>query len=307
MNGQDIAQKCSDISVLARSYNLRGIITRHQGDSLGTILFFQRALDLYMEVHDIAGQASSHNEIANAYFYTGQWKKAEQHYSYARSTFDSIGDIYHKLFVDNNLGGIALKQGNLQDALKFYRAALISLEQIGGSLWVLGALHMNLGHTYVLRYELTLARKHLYISLSYYEQAQSRDFLSELNRLFAEVALQENNLKEAKQKGEKSFHLAHELNMRGEKGISLRVLGDISIRSEHIILAKEQLTESVVLLHETGDEYEWARAQVVFARLCIVEKDFVGADERLELATAVFKKLEARLDLEAIETLKRNL
>jgi len=304
---QEIMQNTNQLAVLARSYNLQGMISRIQGNNTNAIGCFQKGLQLYEEANDVSGQAISHNGIANAYFYTGQLVEAKRHYSHARVTFDKIGDVYNTLFADNNLGGIALKQGKLNDALESYRNALISLEQIGGSLWVLGALHMNLGHTYVLLQDLASARKHLEISRSYYEQAQSRDFLPELNRLFAKASLHNDDLREARNRATESLDLARELSMRGEEGCSLRVLGEIEMRSGQFELAKKQLTQSLSLLYESGDEYEWAWAQMIFARLHIAEKNFIDAAKRLKLATAVFKKLEARLDLATIDKLQKEI
>ena len=71
-------------------------------------------------------EALAQNQVATAYFDRSQLKEAGIFYEQARNTFSKTGDIYHRLFVDNNLGGIALKQGRLAEALDFYQQALSS-------------------------------------------------------------------------------------------------------------------------------------------------------------------------------------
>ena len=128
------------------------------------------------------------NGLANAYFNFGDWGRAAEYYRRARHVFNQTGDIYTLAFVENNLGGIALNQGRLDDALADYQRSLQILEQIGGSPYVLGALHMNLGATFVRRGELDQARTHLELSQVFYAQADARDFLPELHRHFAAAA-----------------------------------------------------------------------------------------------------------------------
>ncbi|MFQ5576108.1 MAG: adenylate/guanylate cyclase domain-containing protein [Anaerolineae bacterium] len=70
-NGLRIAQKLDAVTVLARAYNLLGVITRQLGHSAIAIEHFQKALSLYHRFGDVHGQATSHNLIATAYMYMG--------------------------------------------------------------------------------------------------------------------------------------------------------------------------------------------------------------------------------------------
>src|SRR3954465_2705828 len=167
------------------------------------------------------------NQIANVYFDLSRWVEADRHYRLARDIFNRIGDAYNLVFLNNNLGGIALNQGRLDEALQFYNAALQSLAQIGGSPYVIGTLHMNLGATFVHQGKIGEAKEHLRQSREYFEQAKVRDFLPEMYRHLAEAALSAGELAEAVTEGEQAVSLARELNMRGEEGSALRVLGEV--------------------------------------------------------------------------------
>jgi tetratricopeptide (TPR) repeat protein len=294
----EIAEKLGELTALARGYVLLGHITRTLGNSAQAIEHFQQAFELYQRVGDINQQAVARNQIANAHFYMGQWKEAETHYLQAREIFDQIGDVYNRVFTDNNLGGIARNQGRLDEALAFYQRALQALEQIGGSTYVLGALHMNLGHTYVRRGEIEAAREHLRTSLDYYEQAQVRDFLSETYRGCAEAALLAGELREAEADAQQALELARELAMQAEQGIALRVLGEVATAQGRYADAERLFGDSLAILESVSDEYEWAQAQLSLARLYACMENPTGVTVALGLCTAVFERLGATLDLD---------
>lgn len=291
-----LAQKLDEPAVLARAYNLLGHIRRIAGDSQAAIEHFRRALATY-EAHDnIHGQGVSHNQIANAYFQQGQLQESDYHYQQARSIFNQLGDTYNQVLADNNLGGIALNRGRLDEAIAYYKNALRSMEQIGGSLWVLGALHMNLGGALVRDQRLDEADEHLQTSRTFFDQAQARDFLPELHRLFAEAALAADDLDTAVAHIEEALATGRELNMKGEEGNALRVLGQIHLRRNACVPAEEHLRASYDILSDLGDTYEAARTQLALAEclLCLEKRE--AARKVLDDCRAVFKQLDARLD-----------
>ncbi len=302
-----IAQQLDEITVLARAYILQGHIARLLGRNAEAIEHFQQALKLYRQAGDLNGQATSNNQIGNAYFNLGNWQEADRSYRWARKIFEQIGDVYHRIGVDNNLGGIALNQGRLDEALNFYRDALQSLEKIGGSLWILGALHTNLGHTFIRLGDVETARQHLRSSQDYFEQAQSRDWLPEVYRHCAEVELLADNLAEAETQGRKALDLARELSMKAEEGCSLRVLGEIAIARKQFKRAEEKLKRSIALLDKAGDEYELARSQLSIAKLYITQKKQKDGHTALKRCLTVFEGLNAALDLKAARALQQKM
>lgn len=293
-----IGYQLGDLSVLARAYNLMGIIARLRGQNTKVIEHFQQAHDLYQHAGNIHGQALAQNQIATAHFDVGQWQEADQYYRQAGDIFARIGDVYRRILIDNNLGGIALNQGRLDDALAYYQSALQSQEQTGGSLWVLGALHMNLGHTFVRRGEIEVARHHLRTSQEYFNQAQARDFLSEVHRGFAEAALRAGELEEAEAQGQQSRNYALELGMRGEEGNSLRVLGEIDAARSHFEKGEAALNQAAAILDEVGDQFEWARTQLSLARLYHAWGKAAEAQTALARSLPIFERLHANRELE---------
>jgi adenylate cyclase len=302
-----LAQKLYKVTALAQACNLLGHITRLRGNSASAVQHFQQSLDLYQQVGDVRGQAVAHNQVANAYSDLAQWQEAEHHYHRAHEIFDQIGDVYNRAFADNNLGEIARTQGRLDEALSFYQHALYALEQIGGSLYVLGALHSNLGATYILRGEIDAAREHLRIGQECFEQAQARDWLPELHYHWAEAALHAGDLSEAESQGHRALNLARELEMRGEEGKSLRVLGEIATACGRFKQAQNYLQASRSLLSELGDEYEEARSLLALGQLYARQDEPEPGLAALEQCIPIFERLGAALDLDAAHRLRREL
>jgi tetratricopeptide (TPR) repeat protein len=237
----------------------------------------------------------------------GQWQEAERQYRQAREMCDLIGNKYSMALADNNLGGIALNQGRLDEALTLYRRALRSLERMGESLYVQGALHVNLGHTFIRRGEPEAAQEHLQMAERFFEQTQARDWLPEMYRHSAEVALLLGDLDKASAQATRALDTARELSMRNEEGNSLRVLADVAIAQDRVDRAARLLEKSVSILHEAQDEYEWARSVLAQAQLALARGAKAACAEMLERIEAVFGRLGARLEMDQCDALRERL
>lgn len=302
----EVAEQLDDREIKARTYSLMGIIAL-RSDSAAAVTRVHQALAYYEELGDTYGQATAHNLIANGHFARGAWSTADRHYRKALGLFTQIGTVYNQVLVNNNLGGIALKQGRLDEALDYYRRAARLLELSGGSLWVLGALYLNMGNVSLQQDELQTAGEQLQLARSYLDRAQARDLLPELLGLFAELALRRGDLEEAGRYCEESLALAREINLPRDEGHSLRIKGEIALAQKLYDEAESYLLESCRLLQEAGDEYEGARTRFSLASLYLLTGEGAEAERELALAEKVFRRLEARLDLEKAIALREQI
>jgi tetratricopeptide (TPR) repeat protein len=301
-----IARPLGEVTLLARAYGLLGYIYWRSGKSTA-INQFQEAFRLYQQVGHIQGQAQSHNMIANACFSLGRWAEAEYHYLQAHQMFDQIGDKYDLVVTDNNLGGIALKRGQFDNALMFYKEGLRLARQIGGSAWMVGTFHMNLGFTYVNLEDGENARTHLQTSQTFFEQAESREFLPELMRHQAEASLLVGEVDQAQSQIADSLRLAKELEMRGEEGISYGVQGRVAYECGDLALAEVSLRQSTQHLAQVEDEYELARSRYWLAVVLQASGQLDEARPLLAQAAATFERLEAGQDLTAVQKCQAQL
>jgi predicted ATPase/class 3 adenylate cyclase len=298
-----VAARLGDKEALAFACNSRAVISVIQANNREAVHYFEKTRALYEETENIYGQAMAENGLANAYFNFGDWGRATAYYRHAGRVFNQTGDIYTLAFVQNNLGGIALNQGRLDDALADYQRSLQILEQIGGSPYVRGALHMNLGATYVRRGEIDQARTHLELSRAFYAQADARDFLPELDRHFAAAALCGADYERAVDHARQALTRARELAMRVEEATSLHLLGEIALARDDVAGAAPYLAQALPILEDADQEYELARCRLTVARLYLATGRPAAARALWNEALATFRKLDARLDLQAAAAL----
>ncbi len=291
-------------SIVARAHSLMGTIDRLRGRLEVAADHFEEARTIYRQLGDLQGQAVAQNSLANALFDLGRWSEADRYYQEAGRIFSQLGNVYNRLLVDNNMGGIALNQGRADDALLFYRRALHSLEQIGGSLWVMGALNLNLGATHARRGEAAVAFEHLERSRELFARAKVRDLLPEMHRRLAEAHLSLGETVAARREAETSLALARELAMAAEVGLALRTLAVISVEERQIDDGMALLKESIALLSEVGDNYGLACAQLCLAELYNSRGEHELAAALLAQCRPVFERLGAALEMARAQSLE---
>jgi flagellin-specific chaperone FliS len=71
--------------------------------------------------------------------------------------------------------------------------------------------------------------------------------------------------------------------------------------------AEQHLIDSAAILEEVADEYEWARSRLLLAQLYLEQGNPVLAQPLLDKAAEVFERLEASLDLTAIQNLRQQI
>ena len=301
-----VGQMLDDAAILARTYNLMGIVEmRRQSESANGR--FEQSLAQYEQMGNLYGQATSHNLMANSFFGVSNWMKADYHYRRALDLFTQTGNLYNQVLVQNNLGGLALKQGRLEAALGYYQRAVRLLEQIGGSVWVFGALSMNLGNTHLQRGELEVAAGLLQRARQYMDQAQVRDLYPELYSLLAEAAWRQGDLAQAEALAEESVALAREMTQAGEEGHNLRILGEIVRARGDVARARELFEQCLGVLAGVGDVHEGARGQLSLAHLLAAVGEHSAAQAALSVCLPVFRQLAAELDLATAEALAATL
>ena len=297
------AEEINAPSIVARAHNLLGIIDRNRARTHEAAAHFEEALMLYREIGNLQGQAQAQNLLANVYFDMGQWTDADRFYRQAGQTFSQLGNVYNRVLVDNNLGGIALNQGRLDEALHFYQRALDALVQIGGSLWVMGALHLNLGATHIRRHESAPAFSHLHDSQRLFGQAKVRDLLPEMYRRLAEAYLAQGDLVNAREEAARSLAIAEELAVPGEQGLAWRVMGVIDAAEGRLDKAETSLEKAVDLLRSVGDDYGLACAQLSLAELYDGQDQTRPRNDLLAECKPTFDRLGAAIEIARAEAL----
>ena len=278
-----------------RALSLLAIIARLRSQPKEALQLAEESLETYRSINNRRGEALALNEIAVVNVEHGSWRIAFDAYNLARNIFVETGDVYNRVFTDNNLGNIVRDQGREDEALAYYESALTSLSQIGGSPYVNGAIQINFGAAYLRKGDYASASAEFEAANALFEEAGSRNFSSELNRYRAQLALATGDLSEAKRYADSSLSDARELSMRAEEGYALYVQGLINLEEGMMLSAETNLTNSITIFDEVEDPYGRARARLDLARLL---RDNARLPEAKQFATEAAEQFEL-IDAEA--------
>ncbi len=81
------------------------------------------ALEIYVALGDIGGEAAASNNLGAAAYYDGRWTEAVQWYARARAARVRLGDPVNAAMADANIAEIRADQGRLEEADELLRDA----------------------------------------------------------------------------------------------------------------------------------------------------------------------------------------
>jgi tetratricopeptide (TPR) repeat protein len=304
--GLAIARQLNSRPVLAHATYLLGTIHGHLGRREQEIACARQSLALYEELGDPVGQIKALNNLIVAYWELGDWQMAIDCFRRGVGLAEKIGDVNSIAIMTYNLGNILLEQGNLGAAIRACERSRGIWEAIGFPFGV-AASWSGLGQAYVECGEWERALDCLDRSERQFKEIESDLFLPEVYRRQARVHLNTGQLDVAREFVDQSLALATELDMALERGISLRVSGQISLAHGAWEEAEAALRESLEILREQENQYQIGETLYQLGRLYGSE---AGAGDRASAAKAesvlgkakeIFKKLGAERALARVE------
>ncbi|MBK9712031.1 MAG: tetratricopeptide repeat protein [Kouleothrix sp.] len=269
---------------------------RNMGDNARALDLLSRCLEIYEQVHDLAGLADAHNDLANACYELGRLGEARAHYEAGAAIKEAIGDVYGQAMIANNLGGVLKLQDNVAEAITQYQRSLAIFERLG-SPYGAGALHMNLGAVYLLQGDNAVVEGHLRRAAELFEQAGAEDFLPELERYIAQLHLRRGDLPRARLACELSLETALRLEARLEEGMTRRILAEIMASGGDSAGAWDELEHSLAILRDAGGPHEIARTLTAIAALAPQLGRRAAGQAAIAEALPALREVGARRDL----------
>jgi tetratricopeptide (TPR) repeat protein len=124
------------------------------------------------------------------------------------------------------------------------------------------------------------------------------------------IYLSMQDLSKATHCGEQAMDLLAEFTMEAEteiKGCALRLLGDTALAMGNIDEAKIQYRQAELIFDATDNRLERGRLMMSLARLAVLQSNHMLAKSCLVLAQKLFEQLGARLDMQKLDMLKKDL
>jgi tetratricopeptide (TPR) repeat protein len=297
-----MARQLGGQAELAHGTYLLGTIHGHLGHSAEEIACAQQSLALYEEMGHLVGQAKALNNLGVACKESGDWAAASGYFQRGIELEERLGDVHGVAMVTNNLGNVLLWRGQLDGATEAYQKSLDIWEDIGFPIGV-ALSWSNLGKVCAERGEWEQALEYLERSQQRFQEIQSLHFLPEVYRRLAVVHLGLRQLEKARLAAERSVALAAELDMELERGVSLRVVGQVGLALEEWEQAEEALTASLSIVEEQGNRYRTGETLYHLGRLYAAMVSAgdpavsAKAESALGRARAIFEELGAERDL----------
>jgi tetratricopeptide (TPR) repeat protein len=196
----------------------------------------------------------------------------------------------------------------LEEALAQAQVGLQLAEEIKSD-YLQALAHQNLGAVYLRQGEPDpVPREHLETSWRLLEGNGIQELRSEVQSLLAEAYLREGQVDEAERAARRALEIALEQESPLDEGVARRVLGQVYRARGDREEAEVELRTSLDSLGRAGTRYEMGRTLKDLVALCAEDKGrHTEARAALDQALAIFKELGARLDLEEVQALGREL
>ncbi len=279
-----------------------GMIRNAQGNSQQAIEYAEQALAIGQQLHDYFTLIGIWNNLGKYRRRRGDWSGAIAAYREGLALAQQMGIVSHQVAISLNLGYLQILQGDIEPA----RAVLSNSLELAcaGNLKRFELMtQISLAEIALLESDTATAESRLNTAEGVAAAIENHDQLIDIYSRRARLHLARGDLATAQSWAHRAIDQADRLNMDLEKGVSLRVLGEVLIAAGEHETALSALKQSAELT--SSDPYEAARTQLEWGR-ALLGQDADQAETLLHEARATFEQLGARRDLEICEGVLKN-
>jgi tetratricopeptide (TPR) repeat protein len=254
------AALAGDLAAEAEATRSLGIADFRQSHFQRAACFLLRALALFQELGDVAGQARALHDLSLIDFHTGRrYAQATDQLERALAHFRAIGDQFGQARALGNLGLIDIRQGRYRQARHNLRQALELYQSIGDRPGQARALS-NLGVIEARHGRWPQARGYLSDALVACREIGDRAAEADVLRSLGVIDSCLGNHARAVSHLQHALALSTEIGERRCQGWALTGLGLVSLRQRQLPQATGFLQQAIELYQATGDEAGEAEA-----------------------------------------------
>jgi len=205
------------------------------------ISYFERALNLEVELNNVLGVAINHQNIGKCQEELGQLDQALESYSLSLSHNKDIDNDMGRVICKNSIAQVYIKKERYNDALQLIQGTMPMAMQLGDGFLIAG-LYTNLGWGQLLANNLVDAEQSLLEGNALSQKYNLRDEYAQSSHLLSELYKRKEDYKKALDYQTKAVALDQEILNEG----TIRYVNDILFRygyekkrNEIAVLAKQ--------------------------------------------------------------------
>ncbi len=301
LNQQALSQlvKTDGNREMARAYSDIGACLyrlNHWNQSLES---HRTALRFREEAEDVPGMAISFQNLGMVHYELGEWDQAAENYQKGLAIHQKVGDVGNISGLQINLGDLLGNQGKIKEAEHYLRQTLELNRRIGDN-YMIGLALCGIGNVISLDGQKEKCEEAIALlkeGLAMLETIGAVDLFSEVNQILGRVHLDCGKSLDGCRYLAKGMELSRSTKNLLQVGVISRLHATHSLAQGMREAAALEIKEALKILENIGSKLELARAQWVASEIMEEEE----AKGLRQAAIAVFKQLNARLDLEKAE------
>ena len=165
-----------------------------KGDHLQGITYYQKALDLAMEINDNELILRTKNNLSGEYGYKGDYAKALIGYLEGVELAVEFDDLLMQSIINENIANLYASQKDYKQALEFYKIVKKINDKIGNEVYAAETMS-NMASVYAEMGNLEHAMFNINSSISIFEKNEILDWLAFAYEIKGKTYLEENKFK----------------------------------------------------------------------------------------------------------------
>jgi len=272
------AQNLGTNLLLARARILQCFAQISLGDAAKAQPLCEDAKKINVSAGDELGAARATNDIANAYYYTGNYGAAEPLYQEALSIAQTIGDAYDEAGALNNLANIQSARGDHAAAIKTYEQA-ISVARERNEAGDAALAEQNMATDLYAEGNKARGDEMFAAALKASRDLGDRSLEARILNNKCGMSLGAGALADARKDCEDSLKIRGELDDRAGIGKTLATFGYVEFEQGDLGGARRNLAESLVDLEAANAKNDAAYVRISLAQVALEGNDALAAEK----------------------------
>jgi len=274
----------------AQTWRALADLAYYRSDHDGARARYERALPLYQQIGDVAGEANCIKGLGDIALARSDHDGARARYEQALPLFQQIEDMLGEANCISRLGDIALARSDNDGAQARYEQALPLYQQIGDVVGEANSIQ-GLGHIALARSDHASARARYEQALPLYQQVGAVLGEASCIKSLGDIALARADLDGARARYEQALPLFQQVgSVLGEANCIGR-LGDIALARADYDGAQARYEQALPLYRQFGDLVGEASCIASLGDIALARSDNDGAQARYEQALSLYQQV----------------